>query len=219
MTSDNTSPSLLDNLRGAGEAWLNAGSSLGAVVSSFAANLREDRAAGEPTGAHAFTSADQQPQDSVVTQLRAAVDNARGAFNRADNDRDFRAAASSFAADAGSILRDVAGSVSRAGDATLESGEAEQAKAAFGSAVGEVRDTFEQAVSGVRNRAEESDIDAEGIVADLRERLDGLIATLSAQLDNRGAATEPAAARETEPDIIDGDIVADGEGRNGTTTA
>ena len=209
MTSENSSPSLLDNLRGAGEAWLAAGASLGGVVNNFASNLRVDRAADQPSGAHAFASAVDDAPETVAAQLRAAVDNARSAFSRADSDRDFRAAASSFATDAGAILRDVAGSVSRAGNATLSSDEAEEAKAAFGTAVGEARETFERAVAGVRNRAEESDIDADGIIADLRERFDGLVATVSSQFENRPATAENTAG--PEPDIIDGDVVSDGD--------
>lgn len=205
MTSEKSSSSLLDTLRGAGEAWLAAGSALGGVMNNFASNLREDRTADQPSGAHAFASAADAEPETVAAQLRAAVDNARSAFTRADSDRDFRAAASTFANDAGAILRDVAGSLSRAGNATLSSGEAEEAKAAFGTAVGEARETFERAAAGVRNRAEESDIDAEGIIKDMRERFDGLVASVSSQFENRSATSE------NEPDIIDGDVVSDGD--------
>ncbi|QPK83449.1 hypothetical protein G7Y29_01100 [Corynebacterium qintianiae] len=208
----NAGGSIMDSLRGAGEAWLAAGSALGNAVGAFAANFREERAADRPAGAHSLAGEGADAQDTLGQQLRAAVDNARGAFNSADNDRDFRAAASSFATDAEGIFRDIAGSVSRAGGATAGSGEAEEVKAAFGNAVNEVRETFSQAVSGVRNRAEESDIDAEGTVTDLRDRLDSLIAKLSEQVNGRNEESADSA------DIIDGEVVRDTDQNSGNST-
>ena len=210
MTSNNDNNSIMDSLRGAGEAWLSAGSAVGGVVSEFATKLREDRSATEPTGAHA--AADASPQEGLLQQLRGAVDNARGAFNSADNDRVFRAAATTFATDAEAIFRDVAGSVSRAGSAAAQSGQADEAKAAFSSALGEVKETFNQAVAGVRNRAEESDVDAEGVVKDLRERLDTLIAKVSEQV------SRPDSGEQKAEDIIDGEVIRDHDGDNGNST-
>ncbi|EEI16188.1 CGLAU_01105 family protein [Corynebacterium lipophiloflavum] len=206
MTSNNNN-SIMDSLRSAGEAWLAAGSAVGGVVSEFAAKLREDRSAVEPTGAHA--AADTTSQEGLLQQLRGAVDNARGAFNSADSDSDFRAAATTFAADAEAIFRDVAGSVSRAGSAAVQSDQADEAKAAFGSALSEVKETFNQAVANVRNRAEESDVDAEGVVKDLHERLDTLIAKVSEQV------SRPDSGHEEPEDIIDGEVIRDQDGNNG----
>lgn len=221
MTSENTQDnnrsydngSIMDSLRGAGEALLAAGSALGSAVGTFASNFREERTA-STSGAHAAAENGEQQQDTVGAQLRAAVDHARSAFNSADNDHDFRAAVSSFAADAESIFRDIAGSVTRAGGATADSSEGEQVKAAFGNAVGEVRETFNQAVAGVRNRAEESDIDAEGAVADMRDRLDALIEKLSAQLG--GAESAPEDGARSQADTIEGEVVRNDDGDQAT---
>ncbi|WP_288833060.1 CGLAU_01105 family protein [uncultured Corynebacterium sp.] len=193
--------SLMDSLKSAGEAWLLAGSALGNVVSHFAQNFREDRSPEAPQGAHALgDTADSH--DTLTEQFKAAINNARSSFNSADNDRDFRAAASSFATDAEGILRDLTGSLSRAGDATVKSPHTEDAKAAFGDALSEVREAFNQAVAGVRNRAEESDIDAEGTVNDLRSRLEGLIGKVTEQFDK-------PKAQDANGDVVDGEVVAE----------
>ncbi|MEX3504115.1 CGLAU_01105 family protein [Corynebacterium sp. LK2510] len=191
--------SLMDNLKSIGEAWLAAGWSLGGVASHFVDNLREERgsaAEGEEASAN----------DSVAQQLKAAVDRARSEFSSADNDRDFRSAASSFASDAEGIFRSLAGPLTRAGDATLNSGQTDDAKNAFADAVAEVRETFNQAVAGIRNRAEEADVDAEGAVNDLRSRLEGLISKVTDQLGQSGQDAESEDAADAE--VVDGEVVS-----------
>ena len=198
--------SLMDSLKTAGEAWLLAGSALSGVVSHFATNFREDRGTDAPQGAHAL--GDVADQNSTLgQQFKAAIENARASFSSADNDRDFRAAASSFATDAEGILRDLTGSLSRAGDATAKSPQTEDAKEAFADAISEVRDAFNQAVAGVRNRAEESDIDAEGTVNDLRSRLEGMIGKVTEQFN--GQASGAAGSATATADIVDGEVVSD----------
>lgn len=197
--------SLMDSLRSAGEAWLTAGSALGGVVSHFTRSFRDDRTAQEPQGAHALGDV-ADAHDTLGEQLKAAVDNARASFSSADNDRDFRAAASSFAADAEGIFRDLAGSVARAGDATVNSARADEAKGALRDAVAEVSDAFNAAVAGVRNRDGEPGIDAEGAVNDLRARLDGFIAKVTDQVSGSG----------TQDDIVDGEVVAEDTPGTGT---
>lgn len=187
--------SLLDNLKSAGEAWLLAGSALGNVASHFADKFREDRESDGPQGAHAK----EEAAGGFGQQLKAAIDNARESFNSSENDRDFRAAATSFASDAENIFRDFTGSLSRASDATANSPQTEDAKDALKDAVAEVRETFNQAVAGVRNRAEESDIDAEGTINEMRTRLDEIISKVTDQFDRD----------DTDSDIVEGEVVED----------
>lgn len=206
-TPDANNGSLMDSLKSAGEAWLLAGSALSNVVGHFAHNFREDRGAEAPQGAHALGGA--ADNETLGTQFKAAVENARASFSSADNDRDFRAAASSFATDAEGILRDLTGSLSRAGDATVNSPQTEDAKAAFSDALSEVREAFNQAVAGVRNRAEESDIDAEGTVNDLRSRLEGMIGKVSEQFNAAGGSTPRDGRGDRDANIVDGEVVSE----------
>ncbi|SDS57163.1 CGLAU_01105 family protein [Corynebacterium timonense] len=199
-----TTGSLMDNLKSAGEAWLLAGSALGNVASHFVDTFRADRESDAPQGAHAKDDG-VDSSEGIGERLKAAVDNARSAFNSSENDRDFRAAATSFASDAEDIFRDYAGSASRAGDATVKSPQTEDAKAAFKDAVAEVRETFNQAVKDVRNRADESDVDAEGAVNEMRSRLDALIAKVSDQFD-RGEGDQGDAGA-ADDDIVEGEVV------------
>lgn len=170
----------MNALRGVGDASLNAWSRLGDLAGEFSRNFRADRDADVDTGAHHGVDEELTHAHSGLTeQLKAAIANAREAYQGAANDRDFRAATTSFASDAESIFRDFAGSVTRAVDTARESDEANQTKAAFGSALDEIRETFNTAVGQVRSRAEESDVDVEGTVADLRSRLEGVIGRVS----------------------------------------
>ena len=170
----------MNALRGVGDASLNAWSRLGDLAGEFSRNFRADRDADVDTGAHHAVDEELTHAHSGLTeQLKAAIANAREAYQGAANDRDFRAATTSFASDAESIFRDFAGSVTRAVDTARESDEANQTKAAFGSALDEIRETFNAAVGQVRSRAQESDVDVEGTVADLRSRLEEVIGRVS----------------------------------------
>lgn len=219
-TGGSNDDTILSALKGAGEVSLAAFSRLGDLAGEFGKNFRADRdaAADTPSGAHA------SPDDKIVDdhagladQLKAAVANARQAYQGAENDRDFGAATSSFAGDVESIFRDFAGSVTRAADSARESDEAEKAKAAFGDAVTEVRETFNAAVSQVRNRADNSDVDVEGTVNDMRARLDEVVNRVAATFGNgngKDAGVSESAKAESDnadaADIIDGDVVDDG---------
>lgn len=205
--------SILNTLKGAGEASLNAWSRLGDLAGEFGRNFRADRDAEVSGGAHAAHTEDLTNEHAGFSdQFKAAIANARQAYEGAENDRDFRAATASLAGDAESIFRDFAGSVTRAADTARESDEADEMKSAFRDAAGEVRESFNAAVNQVRNRGGEADTagadgDAsnatEDTIADMRSRLDEMINRLGSVFSSDGSA--PAG----ESDIIDGEVVED----------
>lgn len=201
--ADNNDDSLLNTLKGAGEASLAAWSRLGDLAGEFGRNFRADRDADVSTGAHAADTEDLTDDHAGFTdQFKAAIANARQAYEGAENDRDFRAATASLAGDAESIFRDFAGSVTRAADTARESDQADQMKSAFRDAAGEVRETFNVAVNQVRNRGGEKgeDSSAESTIADMRSRLDDLLNRLGSTFDSED---------EGPSDIIDGEVVED----------
>lgn len=150
--------SLMNSLKGAGEASLNAWSRLGDLAGEFGRNFRADRDAETTGGAHAADTEDLTDDHAGFgDQFKAAIANAREAYDGEENDRDFRAASASLTGDAGSILRDFAGSVTRAADTARESDEADKMKSALRDAADEVRGTFSAAVNTVRNRGDEAD--------------------------------------------------------------
>lgn len=225
--NSNNSDSFMETLRGAGEASLNAWSRLGDLAGEFSRNFRADRSASVDTGAH-HANGEDLTDDHIgfADQLKAAVTNARKAYQSAKDDNAFRAATASFAGDAESIFRDFAGSVTRAADTARESTEANQTKQAFSAAVDEVRETFNTAISQVRKGASNSDGDVEGTVADLRTRLEDMISRVSGAFDGAanftertstettkgaatGSATEAAKESSGEPGIVDGEVVGD----------
>lgn len=214
--------SVLGSLKGAGEASVNAWSRLGDLAGEFGRKFRADREADVSSGAHAVDGEDITEDNSgLAEQFKAAIANARTAYEGAENDRDFRAATASLAGDAESIFRDFAGSVTRAADVARESDEADEAKAAFQQALGEVRETFNTAVGQVRKRAEaagtdsssdsgaasgsDAHVDAEGAIADMRARLEDMISKVSGTFDRKesGAGSDSSGPA----DIIDGEVV------------
>jgi len=225
---------IMNTLKGAGEASLNAWSRLGDLAGEFGRNFRADRDADVAGGAHAADTEDLTDDHvGFSDQFKAAIANARQAYEGAENDRDFRAATASLAGDAESIFRDFAGSVTRAADASRESDQADQMKSAFRDAADEVRETFNVAVNQVRNRGGENggdkaaaasatagdntaDNTTEDTIADMRSRLDDMINRLSSVFD-RSASGDDAAANDTDAssgtdtasDIIDGEVVED----------
>lgn len=225
---------IMNTLKGAGEASLNAWSRLGDLAGEFGRNFRADRDADVAGGAHAADTEDLTDDHAGFNdQFKAAIANARQAYEGAENDRDFRAATASLAGDAESIFRDFAGSVTRAADASRESDQADQMKSAFRDAADEVRETFNVAVNQVRNRGNENggdkaaaasatagdntaDNTTEDTIADMRSRLDDMINRLSSVFD-RSASGDDAAANDTDApsgtdtasDIIDGEVVED----------
>lgn len=228
--------SILNTLKGAGEASLNAWSRLGDLAGEFGRNFRADRDADISGGAHAADTEDLTDEHAGFgDQFKAAIANARKAYEGAEDDRDFRAATASLAGDAESIFRDFAGSVTRAADTARESDEADKMKSAFRDAADEVRESFNVAVSQVRNRGGEgagvadaentanasdtSDAskaahDTEDIIADMRTRLDDMINRFGSVLSS-GESESPVpgngsdAERKEASDIIDGEVVED----------
>ncbi|SIS38470.1 hypothetical protein SAMN05444817_10186 [Corynebacterium appendicis CIP 107643] len=226
---------IMNTLKGAGEASLNAWSRLGDLAGEFGRNFRADRDAAASGGAHAADSEDLTDDHSGFgDQFKAAIANARQAYEGAENDRDFRAATASLAGDAESIFRDFAGSVTRAADTARESDQAGEMKTAFRDAVDEVRETFNVAVNQVRNRGAEKDgadgAAAEGAttgtatdnatedtIADMRTRLDDMINRLGSVFDRSDSgdaagatgATDATPGTDAGSDIIDGEVVED----------
>lgn len=226
-SSNNGEESIRNTLKGAGEASLNAWSRLGDLASEFGRNFRADRDADISGGAHAADTEDLTDDHAGFgDQFKAAIANARQAYEGAENDRDFRAATASLAGDAESIFRDFAGSVTRAADTARESDEADKMKSAFRDAADEVRESFNIAVNQVRNRGGEAGAEdtasntangtasgtssAEDTIADMRSRLDDMINRLgSVFTSDEPAPTDTSAERDTASDIIDGEVVED----------
>lgn len=222
---------IMNTLKGAGEASLNAWSRLGDLAGEFGRNFRADRDADVAGGAHAADTEDLTDDHAGFSdQFKAAIANARQAYEGAENDRDFRAATASLAGDAESIFRDFAGSVTRAADASRESDQADQMKSAFRDAADEVRETFNVAVNQVRNRGGENgnenggdkaaaasatagdntaDNTTEDTIADMRSRLDDMINRLSSVFDRSASGDDAPSVTDTASDIIDGEVVED----------
>ena len=204
--------SLLDNLREPFQAWLNAGSRLGDVVSDFADRFRDDRETTDnDSGAHAQRSAVDE-EETTLGRFRAASREAREKLSGARSTDDLKSATSSFAGHAEDIIRDVAGSARRAADETRSSSSVDDAKDAFSRAVGSVRESFDETVEAVRARGAESSSggsgdDADGLIADLRQRLDDLInrASTIGGGETKASTTGPSA----DPDIIEGEVISD----------
>lgn len=224
--NNNGEESILNTLKGAGEASLNAWSRLGDLAGEFGRNFRADRDADVAGGAHAAATEDLTDDHAGFgDQFKAAIANARQAYEGAENDRDFRAATASLAGDAESIFRDFAGSVTRAADTARESDEADRMKSAFRDAADEVRESFNVAVNQVRNRAGEAGAadaadatdatDASGAatedtIADMRSRLDDMINRLGSVFSSdESAPADTSAERGTTSDIIDGEVVGE----------
>ncbi|WP_027004216.1 CGLAU_01105 family protein [Corynebacterium halotolerans] len=207
--------SLLDNLREPFQAWLNAGSRLGDVVSDFADRFRDDRETSDNgSGAHARRSA-VDGEETTLGRFRAASREAREKLSGARSTEELKSATSSFAGHAEDIIRDVAGSARRAADETRHSSSVDEAKDAFSRAVGSVRESFDETVEAVRARRAESGSggsgdtgdDADGLIADLRQRLDDLIdrASTIGGGETKASTTGPSA----DPDIIEGEVISD----------
>lgn len=216
--------SILDNLREAGQAWLRAGSRLGDVVADFSGKIRE---AGEDTttgGAHALHDP-VLDQEGTAGRFRAAAREASAKLSSARSADDLKAATGGFASHAEDILRDAAGNVRRAATETKDGASAEQARAAFATAVKSVRGSFDEAVGALQERRPHSGGDAEGnsTIEELRARLDDLIAR-AGSMARRGGENEPEtgsgekdAGNREIPDIIDGEVISEGPDAAGTS--
>lgn len=203
--------SVFDNLREPFQAWLNAGSRLGDVVSDFADRFRDDRDNGDrESGAHARRSAVNE-EDSTLGRFRAATKEARDKLTDAKGAEGLKDATSDFAGHAEDIIRDVAGSVRRAAGGTKDSDSVEEARAAFSAAVTSVRSSFDETVETLRQRRGDRDEDADSMIADLRKRLDDLIAragTIGAG-DEKDTSATLATDPDVDPDIIDGEVLSE----------
>lgn len=226
MTTDNTDTgstgqpegqkdSVFDNLREPFQAWLNAGSRLGDVVSDFADRFRDDRENGDrEAGAHARHSAVNE-EESTLGRFRAATKEAREKLTDAKGADGLKEATSDFAGHAEDIIRDVAGSVRRAAGGTKDSDAVEEARTAFSAAVSSVRASFDETVEGLRQRRGSQDEDADSMIADLRRRLDDLIAragTIGAG-DEKDTSATLATDPDVDPDIIEGEVLSEDSNR------
>ncbi|WP_257162054.1 CGLAU_01105 family protein [Corynebacterium cystitidis] len=158
----------------------------------------------------------REEDDSVLDQVKDAVSRARESFGQASNAEEFKQASATFAGDAENIVRDLAGSVSRAAQGAKDSNRVDEL-------ITQVRSAFDQAVDQVRERATSTGDDStkaqsEGIIADMRTRLEGLIGRVSDGFSDghsaAGAAgAAGAASRDADgvadeaADIIDGEVV------------
>ncbi|SES27017.1 CGLAU_01105 family protein [Corynebacterium cystitidis] len=146
----------------------------------------------------------REEDDSVLDQVKDAVSRARESFGQAS---------ATFAGDAENIVRDLAGSVSRAAQGAKDSNRVDEL-------ITQVRSAFDQAVDQVRERANSTGDDStkaesEGIIADMRTRLEGLIGRVSDGFSDghSAAGAAGAASRDADgvadeaADIIDGEVV------------
>lgn len=138
-------PSLLDDLK-------QAGGALGGVFSEFTGNYRADRAAVHDQGGEHALRDPAEGEGTLAEQLRAAGAEARQKFTRGSGFGAVRDAAGSLAGRTGGIVRDVAGSATRAADATRESGASADAVSAVSGAWSSVRGRMGEAVSSARSR-------------------------------------------------------------------
>ncbi|GAB2502178.1 hypothetical protein CATRI_01460 [Corynebacterium atrinae] len=189
-TPDDKNNSLLDNLREPFQAWVTAGSRLGDVVSDFADRFKEDR--------------EKADVDDSVGRFKAASQEAREGLSAASSTEDYKKVTAAFAGRAEEILRDVAASTRRVAEDTKDSAAVADAKAAFGSAVSSVKESFDDAVAKARSRRD-SDADEESILDDLRSRLDDLIGRAKAAAPESESA--PAEEDAAAPPMIDGEVV------------
>lgn len=220
--------SLLDNLREAGQAWLRAGSRLGDVVSDFTGKVREAGEDNTTGGAHALHDPVLE-QESTAGRFRAATREASLKLGSARSADDLKAATGGFASHAEDILRDVAGNVRRAATETKEGESAEQARAAFATAVKSVRESFDEAVGVLQERRSQlggergGDTEGNSTIEELRARLDDLIVR-AGSMARRGGEEEPEtgagekdAGNRGIPDIIDGEVISEGPDAAGTS--
>lgn len=149
MSDNKDTPDFKDALKNVGEVSGTAVVRIGDVIGEFTKRLREDREATGASGARHAEESVVEDNEGVFSQFKAAIDNARQAYQGAQNDNDVRAAGASLLNDTDAILRDLAGSVTRAGYSTGESDEAEEAKKALRTALEEIRETLGAALSKV----------------------------------------------------------------------
>ncbi|MBX8995864.1 hypothetical protein HCH15_06670 [Corynebacterium testudinoris] len=204
-TPDDKNNSLLDNLREPFQAWVTAGSRLGDVVTDFADRFKQDRENADlDAGAHAEHSPVDDAESSVG-RFKAASQEAREGLSAASSTEDYKKVTATFAGRAEEILRDVAASTRRVAEETKDSAAVTDAKAAFGTAVASVKESFDDAVAQARSRRDAS-ADEESILDDLRSRLDDLIGRAKTAAPE--APAEPAeSAEEKAPPMIDGEVI------------
>lgn len=215
MTSDNTTgnnkDSFLDNLREAGQAWVDAGSRLGDVVSDFAGRFKDGTGAEHSSGAHAKPDPVTE-EKSTTGRFRAAAREASDRLGSVRNTDDLKHATGNFAAHAEDIIRDVAGNVRRAASETRDSDAATEARSALSTAIGSVRDSFDEAVDSVQERRRntgDTSAGADSMIADLRARLDDLISRAGSLARNDDEPAAADAGSGTDPDIIDGELISE----------
>ena len=151
---DKHEDSLLDSVKA-------AGSSLGGLFGEFTGAYRKDREGGaEESGSHAMPDPVEE-KETTMEQLRAAGKDARRTFNEGSGFGAVKDAAGNFAGHAEGIVRDVAGSVAAAADATKESGAVGEVQKNVGGAFGKVRDSVEGAFGKVRGRFDRDEENAE----------------------------------------------------------
>lgn len=206
--------SFFEGLKETGQAWLSAGGRLGDVVSEFTTRFRDSDEQSQPPGAHAKHDPVSE-EKSTGARFRAASRAATERLNQARSADDLKAATSGFAGHAEDIIRDATGNLRRAAAETRGGESAEEARSAFSTAIGSVRDSFDEAVAAVQARRRELGQNSGGeeestLVADLRARLDDLINRAGSI--TRGETLGDQAAdgdNMPDPDIIDGEVISE----------
>lgn len=214
--------SIFGNLKETGQAWLSAGSRLGDVVSDFTGRFREQEGSTTSAGAHALHDP-VLAQESTASRFRAATKEASAKLSSARSAGELKAATGGFASHAEDILRDASTNLRRAAAETKEGESAEQARAAFTTAVKSVRESFDEAVDSVQERRaalgsgdKTDEGEANSTIEELRARLDDLI-TRAGSMARRsgGSAGEKTPDAEDAgnrgiPDIIEGEVISEG---------
>lgn len=192
-----------DSRKGVFEALLSAGGQIGDVASDFASRFKADRVNPEE-GKHAL----QSENTPIGDQVKQAVAKARDSFKDADDNEQRKSAGASFLGDAESIIKDLAGSASRAAQGTKDSEATQELR----EKLSQVRQGFDDSVSQIRERAaksgdEQEKQDSEGFIEEMRGRLDGLINKVGDSFSN--GKEDGEVVSEPAPDIIEGEVVED----------
>ncbi|MHA2787941.1 CGLAU_01105 family protein [Corynebacterium sp. S7] len=195
--------SVRDSLKGVGEALLNAGGRLGDAVGDFSERFKADRTDSSKEG------------NALAEQVKQAVARARTSFGEAKDAEQYKRAGASFAGDAENIFRDISGSFTRAAQGAKDSEDAGAARESLNSAMDQIRQTFDQSVSQIRERtaksgSEQDKQESEGFINEMRGRLEDLMSRVNDGLDKAQDKAQDS-TKNTAADIIDGEVVSESD--------
>ncbi|AKK10247.1 CGLAU_01105 family protein [Corynebacterium uterequi] len=162
----------------------NVGATLGSVASEFAGRLREER-----------SNAATADEATLLQRLRTAAAGARDRFNESKGTDGVKAAATDFATEAESIVRDLVDALGAAAGGTKDSEAYAQASTLISDTLDNAR-TKAQNLGPKKTGDDAADGEKDG---DATSRLEDLMTRL------RGDAKEDV---KTQPDIIDGEVIS-----------